>query len=74
MSLEKFLQKLFEGGRFLKPTIDNQLDHVIIVVHLAMADIDTYEFNSMAHARLPSIPEYLVCCNWSLYGRQCHNL
>ena len=29
--------------------INNQLDHVIIIVHLAMADIDTYEFVSMAH-------------------------
>ena len=31
-------------------SIDNQLDNVIIIVHLAMADIDTYEFVSMARS------------------------
>ena len=38
----------FRGWQVLKATIDNQFDHVIIIVHLAMADIDTYEFVSMA--------------------------
>ena len=27
---------------------DNQLDHVIIIVHLAMANINAYKFGSMA--------------------------
>ena len=43
-----FREQIFEDGWFLKLTIDNQLDHAIIVVYLAMADIDTYEFVSMA--------------------------
>ena len=36
MFLGNFLRM---NGWFLKRTIDNQLDHVIIVVQLAMADI-----------------------------------
>ena len=48
MSLGNFSRINFRGWQVLKPTIDNQLDHVIIIVHLEMADIDTYEFVSMA--------------------------
>ena len=42
MSLGNFLRIKFRGWQVLKPMIDNQLNHVIIIVHLAMADIDTY--------------------------------
>ena len=46
MSLENFLQINFKDGRLLKPIIDNQLDRIIIVVHLAPTSI--LKFDSMA--------------------------
>ena len=48
MSLGNFSRINFQGWQFLKPTINNQLDRMIIV-HLKMAEIDTYEFDSMVH-------------------------
>ena len=44
----KLLRINFRGWQVLQLMINNQLDHVIIIVHLAMADIDTYEFVSVA--------------------------
>ena len=46
MSLENFYKHIFEDDRLLKPTIDNQLDRIIIVVNLAPTSI--LKFDSMA--------------------------